>query len=96
VPSVSATAARGMDGKLYASVANLDPREPVDLTLTVAGAAARGASAQMLTAAAMNSHNTFEAPRAVQPVAFDDFEADGDTLTFTLPAKAIVMIAIDE
>jgi alpha-N-arabinofuranosidase len=96
VPSVSTTAARGTDGKLYASVANLHPRVPVELTLTVAGATLRGASAEVLTAAAMGSHNTFAAPSAVQPRPFDDLAAEGDTLTFTLPAKAIVMIAMDE
>jgi alpha-N-arabinofuranosidase len=96
VPHVSATAARGTDGKLYASVANLAPREPVEIALTVAGGTVRGASAQVLTAPAMNSHNTFATPRAVEPTRFDDLEVERDTLRFTLPAKAIVMIAVDE
>lgn len=96
VPSVSATAARGTDGKLYASIANLSPREAVDVTLSVAGGAWRNSSAQLLTAEAMNSHNTFESPRAVEPAPFTGLEARGDRLTFKLPAKAIVMLTLGE
>ncbi len=95
VPFVSATAARATDGKLYASVANLHPRETVELELSVVGATVGSPSAQVLTADAINSHNTFAAPGAVQPKPFD-VKKDGDTLTFTLPAKAIVMIAIGD
>jgi alpha-N-arabinofuranosidase len=43
----------------------------------------------------MNSHNTFESPRAVEPARFERLEADGDMLRLTLPAKSIVMIALD-
>jgi alpha-N-arabinofuranosidase len=96
VPSVSATAARGTDGKLYASVANLNPREAVELTLSLAGAPARTASAQLLTADEMDAHNTFASPDTVQPRPFTGIARRGDSLSFTLPAKAIVMIAIGD
>lgn len=96
VPAVSATAARGTDGKLYASVANLDPHEAVELTLAVIGGAVRNPSAELLTAEAMNSHNTFAAPETVRPTPFRGLESNRSTLTLTLPAKAIVMIAMDE
>jgi alpha-N-arabinofuranosidase len=96
VPAVSATAARGTDGRLYASIANLNPREAVELTVSIAGGAVRNPSAQILTAAAMNSHNTFESPRAVEPAPFDEIESSGGTLSLTLPAKSIVMIALDD
>jgi alpha-N-arabinofuranosidase len=93
VPHVSATAARGTDGKLYASVVNLHPRETVELELSIMGATLRNPSAELLTADAIGSHNTFAAPGAVQLQPFDGIVADDDRLTFTLPAKAIVMIA---
>ena len=96
VPSVSATAARATDGKVYASVANLNPRESVELAVSIAGAAVRNSSAQLLTADAMDAHNTFASPRTVGPKPFDGLARDGDTLTFTLPPKAIVMIAIGD
>jgi alpha-N-arabinofuranosidase len=94
VPAVSATAARATDGRLYVSVANLHPGAAAELELSVAGAAVGSASAQLLTADAMNSHNTFAAPGTVQPEPFDGVSGDRNTLTLTLPAKSIVMIAI--
>jgi alpha-N-arabinofuranosidase len=94
VPRISATAARGTDGKLYASVANLHPREATEIELSVASASVAGASAELLTADAMNSRNTFTAPGTVRPEPFAGLHMRGDTLTFTLPPKAIVMIAI--
>lgn len=96
VPHVSATAARGTDGKLYASVANLHPRDAAEITLSVVGAAVVNPSARLLTADAMNSHNTFAAPRTVQPEPFRSVVADDDALMFTVPAKAIVMIALGD
>jgi alpha-N-arabinofuranosidase len=95
VPAVSATAARGTDGRLYASVANLDPREAAEVTIRVAGAAPRNAAAQILTADEIDAHNRFESPNAVVPVPFDDFDLDGATLTLRLPVKAIVVIGFD-
>jgi len=95
VPAVSATAARGQDGRLYASIASLDPDEEVDITLLIEGAAPRNVSAEILTAPAMNAHNTFDAPDTVQPEAFGDIRIDSGSLQLTLPAKSIVMIAMD-
>jgi alpha-L-arabinofuranosidase len=94
VPQISATAARGTDGRLYASVANVHPREAAEIELSVAGASVAGASAELLTADAMNSRNTFTAPGTVRPEPFDGVQIRGNMLTLTLPPKAIVMIAI--
>jgi alpha-N-arabinofuranosidase len=96
VPVVSATAARGADGNLYLSIANLNPHESSELTVSVAGAAVKNPSGQILTADAMTSHNTFEAPSVVAPAPFRDFVSTGGTLELTLPAKSIVVITLDE
>jgi alpha-N-arabinofuranosidase len=95
VPAVSATAARGTDGRLYASIANLDPNEAAQVTLTMDGRRARNLSAQILTGDAMDSHNSFDAPQAVRPKAFNGVRVDGGKLIVDLPAKAIVMIGFD-
>jgi alpha-L-arabinofuranosidase len=95
VPHVSATAARGADGKHYVSAANLHPREAVDVELSIAGATLRNLSAEMLTADAIDSHNTFAAPNTVQPRSFTGVQNVGGKLRLTLPAKAIVVIAGD-
>ena len=48
----------------------------------------------MLTAPAIDAHNTFEAPNAVQPAAFAGAAVKGDTLEVKLPAKSVVVLAL--
>jgi alpha-N-arabinofuranosidase len=42
----------------------------------------------------MNAHNTFEAPNAVQPKAFDGATLKGDTLDVRLPAKSVAVLTL--
>lgn len=95
VPAVSATAAQGTDGRLYTSIANLDPNEAAEVTLAIDGRRVRNPSAEILTADEMDSHNSFESPETVKPESFDDYRVDDGRLIVELPAKAIVMIALD-
>lgn len=95
VPAVSATAARGTDGKLYASIANLDPHEMAEVTLGIDGGRARNPAARILTADAMDADNTFEAPDMVAPRSFDQIGVAGGTIRLELPAMSIVMIEMD-
>ena len=49
----------------------------------------------MLTAAAMDAHNTFQKPQAIKPAAFSA-QAAGGKLTIKVPAKAVVVVAMEE
>ena len=89
VPAVTASAARGTDGKLYLALANLDPQNAAIVGLALAGAEAETAVGQLLTADAMDARNTFEAPNALQPTAF---EADPDAIE--LPPKSVVVVEL--
>src|SRR5690606_11535737 len=95
VPAVSETAARGEDGRLYASLANLHPGEAADVTLAIEGADLRVVSAEVLTAPKIDSHNTFTAPDQVRPWPFDGAAVRDAALRVELPAKSIVMIALE-
>ena len=95
VPAVSATAARGEDGRLYASLANLHPADAADVTLAIEGAPPRIVSAEVLTAPRIDSHNTFAAPDQVRPRRFEGAAVRDGALHVELPAKSIVMIALE-
>jgi alpha-N-arabinofuranosidase len=41
----------------------------------------------------MEAHNTFEAPNALRPVAYNG-RSEGGKLTFDLPAKAVAVVQI--
>jgi alpha-N-arabinofuranosidase len=95
IPAVSASAARAKDGRLYLALVNTNPHEQADVTVDVGGGGARGAAGSVLTAAAMDAHNTFAAPAAVAPVPFAANATDGK-LVLHLPAKSVVVVAVQE
>ena len=66
LPSVDASAARATDGKLRLALVNLDPARSAHVTTNLNGEA----HGLILTGPAMDTHNTFEAPDTIHPVAF--------------------------
>ncbi|MDR0353539.1 MAG: alpha-N-arabinofuranosidase [Opitutaceae bacterium] len=94
IPAVSATASRAPDGKIHLGLVNTNPNTPVAVTCTLAGIAAKNATGRVLTAPAVNSINTFDAPATVAPKPFHGAALSGETLTLTLPAKSIVTLEL--
>ena len=94
IPAVSASASRDAAGKVHLSLVNTDPQQPVTVTCTLEGVAAKTVTGRILTAAAMNARNTFEAPNAVHPVPFTGASLAGATLTVALPAKSVVVLEL--
>jgi alpha-N-arabinofuranosidase len=96
IPMVSASATRAADGSaVHLSLANTSPAQALTLTVELAGLAAKSVTGRILTARAMNAHNTFEAKDAVQPALFDAAALAGDTLEVKLPAKSVVVLALE-
>jgi alpha-N-arabinofuranosidase len=94
VPQVSASAARTKDGTIVIGLANLDPHNPVSISAVIAGAHAGHVTGEILTADAMDAHNTFERPDAVHPVAFDGAKIAGNKLVLTIPSKSVVVLSV--
>jgi alpha-N-arabinofuranosidase len=94
LPRVDAIAARDTAGRLWLAVTNLDPQRPVEIEAALAGAAPRAAAGETLTAAAVDSVNTFEAPAAVAPKPVTA-KVSGRTVTLTLAPKSVTVVAID-
>jgi alpha-N-arabinofuranosidase len=94
VPEVSASAARGTDGKLYLALVNTNPGKAADVAVNVAGQAVKAVHGRVLTAGAMDAHNTFQAPQAVKPAPFDAAAANGK-LNLSIPAKSVVVVAVE-
>jgi alpha-N-arabinofuranosidase len=61
----------------------------------VRGQGVSGVSGRILTAGAMNAHNTFEQPDAVRPEAFDGATLSGETLTIQLPPMSLVVLTLE-
>jgi alpha-N-arabinofuranosidase len=91
---VSGSAVRGKDGKVHIGLSNLDPDQANTVTVKLDGINAGSVSGRVLTASAINAHNTFDAPEVVKPAPFNGAQVSGGTLTVTLPAKSVVVLDV--
>jgi alpha-N-arabinofuranosidase len=89
LPMVDVSAARGKDGKLWLALVNTDPHKTAHVATNLAG---KG-KGRVLTGAAMDSHNSFEAPDAVRPASFNG-TSEGGKAVFDLPARSVAVVAI--
>ncbi|MDA2926581.1 hypothetical protein MYX78_05010 [Acidobacteria bacterium AH-259-G07] len=72
-----------------------DPHNAAQLDCELRGVKARKVSGRVLTAKAMNAHNTFDQPNAVHPEVFEAVELSDQALKATLPAKSVVVLEIE-
>lgn len=93
LPRVDAIGAKDAAGTLWLAMTNIDPTRPVDIAARVAGLAAKTAAGETLTAPAVDSVNTFDAPKTVapKPVAA---KVQGDRVLLTLEPKSVTVISI--
>jgi alpha-L-arabinofuranosidase len=94
LPRVDAIAARDSAGTLRLALTNVDPSRPVEIAVGLAGISAKAASGETLTAAAVDSVNSFEAPKTVTPEPITA-TVQGDRLTVTLQPKSVTVLTIE-
>jgi alpha-N-arabinofuranosidase len=93
-PSLSLSAAIGEDGVVHVGLANMDPNRGAQLELTLPGLAQGGVSGQIITADAMDAHNTFDQPDALTPQPFAGARWEGARLLIEAPAKSVIVLAL--
>ena len=94
MPALNVTAARGKDGKLYVGLVNANATQGAELTLQVGTTSPKAVKGKLLTAGAMDAQNELGKPAQVVPVAFEAQSVNGK-LTLKLPAKSIVVVAVE-
>ena len=90
LPRVDAMAARDKDGRLWLSLVNIDPQVAVSLRI----ANIQTASGQVLTAARVDSVNSFAKPGEVAPRLIVS-KADSRGLVLDVPAKSVMVVRLD-
>ena len=93
LPGIDAIAARGQDGRLWLAAVNLDPGHAVRISAIVDGEPAHAARGEVLTAAHVDSVNSFTQPQEVAPQTLSGESAHGE-LIITLPAKSVAVMQI--
>jgi len=91
VPHVSASSALTQDGDLVLALVNLHARDAIDLAVKVTGFETDAASGRVLTAGAMDAHNTFDAPDAVMPAETAVDRGEGG-FGVSLPARSVSVV----
>jgi alpha-N-arabinofuranosidase len=94
VPALSLSAARTAAGAIVIALVNLDPNQAMATSIAIRGAKPSRVAGTILTAAAMDAHNTFENPDVIHPVPFQAAKFSGDSVSLSLPAKSIVVLQL--
>jgi len=92
---LSLSASINQEGRVQVSVANCDPQNAVALDCGFEGLTPKRASGRVLTAEAMNAHNTFDAPDLVRPVVLQGVQLEGTQVRVTLPAKSVAVLLVE-
>jgi alpha-N-arabinofuranosidase len=95
LPRLDAIAAIDPAGKLWLEITNLDPVAPLQIEADLTGISAKSANGETLTAPAVDSINTFDAPDTVTPKPIAGTVHDGK-LTLTLEPKSVTVISIEQ
>ena len=94
VPQLHASASRDAQGSLLLTIANLSEHDSCPVTCMIEGAEVRAVRARALSGDA-HAHNTFDAPRAVEPRALDA-QLAGGVLTAVLPPCSVCAFTLSD
>jgi alpha-N-arabinofuranosidase len=95
LPRLDAVAARDTSGRLILELTNLDPVKPLEIDADLNGFAAKSSIAQTLTAAAVDSINSFDTPENVVPRPVSPKIEQG-RLKLSLDPKSVTVITLEQ
>lgn len=91
LPKVDALAAVDKKGGIWLALTNIDPTSSTEIILQLDDSAISIAEGEVLTAARVDTVNTFDMPAAVTPQSVK-FTKSNDKLTLKLPAKSVTVV----
>jgi len=94
LPRVDALAARDASGRLWLEITNIDPEKPVEIDAEIAGLTVKSVKGETLTASAVDSVNTFQAPNTVVPKPVSASVKSG-RLALTVEPKSVTVISLE-
>lgn len=94
MPAVSATAARDAKGVVHVGLVNCDAHREIEVNATIKGAGVGEVTGRVLTARALDAHNTFDKPTAITPREFSDATLRSGRFSAILPPKSVVVLRV--
>lgn len=95
IPAINASAARGKDGRIYIGIANMGPRDRVELNVDLGTAKAKAVSGEVLTADRMDAHNVPGQPATIASMPYTGGRISQGRLMLDIPAKSVVVVRLD-
>lgn len=94
IPALSASASKDKQGRINITLTNVDLKQTRRVEIDLKGYSMTSVSGQILTADAMNAHNTFNSPERVKPATFSNVSIEKGQLIAQLPAKSLVLLHV--
>jgi alpha-N-arabinofuranosidase len=94
LPELSVSASKDSNGLVNISLVNVDPSKKINLLIDLRGGEYSGVTGRILTASALNAHNTFEVPDAVRPEEFRDARIKNNIVSLDMPPNSIVVLEV--
>jgi len=103
IPALSISSSMDSAGKVHVTLCNLRPDSSMDISLDIVGIGNNGAgiasyckaTGSVLTGKTMNSHNTFDAPDTVKPVALKEMPIQDGKLEFKLEPMSVTVVTLE-
>jgi alpha-N-arabinofuranosidase len=94
IKAVSASASKDKNGAVHISLVNMDAQKEQEINIDLGNIKAGTVSGRILQAKALQSHNTFEQPDNVTPLAFTKASLNGSNLTVKMPPFSVIVLTI--
>ena len=95
LPRLDAIAAKDADGKIWLSLTNLDPGQPLEVDAAAMGFKVKSATGQTLSAPKIDSVNDFEHPDTVAPKPISGKVKNG-AVVLTLPPESVTVVELGD
>ncbi|MCG2617501.1 alpha-N-arabinofuranosidase [Terrimonas sp. NA20] len=94
LPALNISASKDSTGKVHLTLVNIDPKNKLTISTSLAGVKFGSVTGQVLTAAKLTDVNSFDEPNKIKNVAFNGAKKQGDQLVIEMPAQSIVMLEL--
>ncbi len=94
LPRVDVLAAKDVNGKLWLAITNIDPNQPAQVEVSLAGLNGKTIAGETLTAPKVDSINTFDAPNTVVPKRVSA-KISGGKVELKVEPKSVTVVSVD-
>jgi alpha-L-arabinofuranosidase len=95
VPALSVSCSKSSDGTINISIVNLNPAKNIPFECELKGGKnMKSVSGKILTAATIQSYNSFENPETLKINPFKDYSLKNNNIRVQVPAKSVIVLEI--